>query len=187
MKSLRQILLSVCMIMALAATAEQPDPVIASINDAYQQANESMKKNKGMGSEMVIDFGYTVRGKGKSNEKLHFYYTTVQGTYWLAEGDDRDPHFFYYPLYFVTRDYNVGKQKFHEEYLFDNSSQRLVFALTQDYDEKGKRFDRRFYFHEGSVYHVEGPAATEFEQECVGYQAEELRHAFDWIIRNPKE
>ena len=188
MKGLRQFLLMGCTIMALVAAAEQPDPVISSIQEAYQQAKESMKKNKGMGNEMVTTLNYTVRGKGKTTETLHFFYNTVEGTYWLAEGDDRDPHFFYYPLYFVTRSYNIGKQKYYEEYLFDPSSQRLLFALTQDYDENGKRFDRRFYFHDGSIYNIVGPTITDnFMVDMVIYQADDLRHAFDWIIQNPKE
>ncbi len=187
MNILRQILLCTCMITALAATAEQSDPVISSIQNAYQQAKESMKKNKGMGNEMVTTFNYTVRGNGKTTETLHFFYNTVQGTYWLEEGDDRDPHFLYYPLYFVTRNYNIGKNKYYEEYLFDSSSQKLLFALTQDYDENGKRFDRRFYFHDGSIYNVIGPAATPYMIDHVFYQANDLRLAFDWIIQNPKE
>ena len=187
MKGLRQFMLMACTIMALACAAEQPDPVISSIRDAYQQAKESMKKNKGMGNEMETTLNYTVRGKGKTTETLHFFYNTVEGTYWLAEGDDRDPHFFYYPLYFVTRSYNRGKNKYYEEYLFDPSSQRLIFALTQDYDENGKRFDRRFYFLDGSIYQVIGPAATSFMEDEVVYQANELQLAFDWIIQNPKE
>ena len=187
MKGLRQIMLMGCAIIALVAAAEQPDPIISSINEAYQQAKESIKKNKGMGNEMVSTFDYTVRGEGKTTEKLHFFYNTVQGTYWLGEGDDSDPHFFYYPLYFVTRSYNIGKKKYYEEYLFDPSSQRLLFALTQDYDENGKRFDRRFYFHDGSIYHVIGPDATSFMQDMVFYQANDLRLAFDFLIGNPKE
>ena len=187
MKNLRHILLLACMITALAVAAEQPDPVISSIRDAYQNAKESMKKNKGMGNEMITTLNYTVRGQGKSNETLHFYYNTVEGTYWLAEGDDSDPHFFYYPLYFVTRTYNIGKKKYYEEFLYDPSSQNLLFALTQDYDENGKRFDRRFYFHDRSIYHVIGPEPTPFMVDNVIYQANELRLAFDWILRNPKE
>ena len=186
MKNLRLILLTTCLITVLTVAAEQPDPVIASIQTAYQQAKESTKKNKGMGNEMVTTLDYTVRGNGKTTETLHFFYNTVQGTYWLAEGDDRDPHFNYYPLYFVTRNYNIGKKKYYEEFLYD-SNQRLIFALTQDYDENGKRFDRRFYFQDGSIYHVIGPEPTPFMVDNVIYQANELRLAFDWIIRNPKE
>ncbi|MBR5685178.1 MAG: hypothetical protein IKX18_03360 [Muribaculaceae bacterium] len=188
MKGLRQIMLLGCTVMALVAAAQQPDPVISSIRAAYQQAKESMKKNKSKGNEMVTTLNYTVYGKGKTTEKLHFFYNTDEGTYWLAEGDNRDPHFNFYPLYFVTRSYNIGKQKYYEEYLFDASSQRLLFALTQDYDENGKRFDRRYYFQDGNIYDVVGPpVADDFMMEMVIYQADELRHAFDWIIRNPKE
>ena len=185
MKGLRQILLMGCTIMALVCAAEQPDPVISSIREAYQQAKEATKKNKGMGNEMVTTLDYTVRGQGKTTEKLHFFYNTVEGTYMFTE--DQDPHFFYYPLYLVTRSYNIGKKKYYEEYLFDPSSQRLLFALTQDYDENGKRFDRRFYFLDGSIYTVIGPATTPFMEDMVTYQADDLRHAFDWIMRNPKE
>ena len=187
MKFFRLLLLRGCAVMAFAAAAQEYDPVIASIDEARQQAKESMKKNKGMGNEMVTTLNYTVRGQGKSNETLHFYYNTVEGTYWLAEGDDRDPHFFYYPLYFITRTYNIGKKKYYEEFLYDPSSQNLLFALTQDYDENGKRFDRRFYFHDRSIYHVIGPEPTPFMVDNVIYQANELRLAFDWILRNPKE
>lgn len=187
MKNLRQILLLACMITALAVAAQESDPVISSINDAYQNAKVDLKKNKNMGNEMVTTLDYTVRGKGKTTETLHFYYNTVQGTYWLSEGDDRDPHFLYYPLYFVTRSYNIGKNKYYEEFLFDPSSQSLLFALTQDYDENGKRFDRRFYFQDRTIYHVIGPEPTAFMVDNVMYQANELRLAFDWIIRNPKE
>ena len=174
-----------CAIMALAGAAQQPDPIISSIRDAYQQAKESITKGKNKGNEMVTTLNYTVRGQGKTTETLHFFYNTDEGTYMLT--DDSDPHFFYYPLYFVTRSYNIGQKKYYEEYLFDPSSQRLLFALTQDYDENGKRFDRRFYFHDGSVYNVIGPAATALIEEHVVLQANDLRLAFDWIIRNPKE
>ena len=78
-----------CAIMALAAAAQQPDPVIASINDAYQKAKEATKKNKSMGNEMVTTLNYTVRDQGKTTEELHFYYNTIQGTYAFVE--DRDP------------------------------------------------------------------------------------------------
>ena len=185
MKSLRQFLLLGCTILALAAAAEQPDPIISSIKDAYQQAKAAMKKNKGMGSEMVSTLNYTVRGEGKTTETLHFYYNTVEGTYMLTE--DRDPHFFYYPLYFVTRKYNIGKKKYYEEFLFDAKSQRLLFASNQDYDENGKRFERQYYCHNGSVYSAVGPDITPFMKEVIIYQANELRLAFDWLIRNPKE
>ena len=187
MKYLRQILLLTCVITALAVAAQESDPVISSIRDAYQNAKESMKKNKGMGNEMVTTLDYTVRDQGKTTEMLHFYYNTVQGTYWLAEGDDRDPHFFYYPLYFVTRSYNIGKKKYYEEFLYDASSQNLLLAITQDYDENGKRFERRFYFQARNIYHVIGPEPTPFMVDNVMYQANELRLAFDWIARNPKE
>lgn len=185
MNGLRHIMLMICTVMALVAAAEQPDPIISSIRDSYQQAKESMKKNKSLGNEMVTTFDYTIRGKGKTTEKLHFFYNTVQGTYLLS--DDPDPHFFYHPLYFITRSYNIGKRKYYEEYLFDSSSQRLLYASTQDYDENGKRLDRQFYFHNGNLYEITGPATTSFIEEQVIYQAEELRHAFDWIMQNPKE
>ncbi|MBO4804285.1 MAG: hypothetical protein J5503_07025 [Muribaculaceae bacterium] len=185
MKGLRQIMLIGYAIMALTMAAEQPDPIISSINDAYQQAKAAIKKNKGMGNEMVTTLEYTVLGKGKTTESLHFYFNSVQGTYLLT--DDEDPHFIYYPLYFVTRSYNIGKQKYYEEYLFDSSSQRLLFVSTQDYDENGKRFDRQLYYHDGSIYYVIGPASTSNMDEFVIYQADDLRRAFDCIIRNPKE
>ena len=152
--------------IAIAATAQESDPVIVSIQDAYKQAKVMMKQNKGMGNELVTKANYTVRGKGKTTETFHF---------------------FYYSLYFVTRSYNIGKQKYYEEFLFDPSSQRLLFALVQDYDENGKRFDRRFYYHEGDLYKVVGPTSTQLNNDHVYYWSEEVRHAFDWIMRNPKE
>ena len=187
MKILRTLLILGCAISAFVAAAQQSDPIIASINKADQEAKEATKNNKSLGNEMVTTLNYTVYGKGKTTETLHFFYNTVQGTYWMPEGSDEDPHFLYHPLYFVTRSYNIGKQKYNEEYLFDSSSQRLLFASTQDYDENGKRLDRQFYFHDGSIYHVLGPAATAFMQDNVIYQANDLRLAFDWIIQNPKE
>lgn len=186
MKNLRKILLMGCAIIAFAAVAQQPDPVISSVKEAYRQAKESAKKNKGMGNEMVTTMNYTVRHQGKTTETLHFYYNTVEGTYLLS--DDSDPHFCYYPLYLVTRSYNIGKQKYNEEFLFDASSQRLLYAKKQYYDENGKRFDREFYYQNGSFYEMIGPPSTEsFMVESVYYEAEELRVAFDWLIRNPKE
>ncbi len=185
MKTLRQMLILAFATIAIAATAQESDPVIASIQDAYKQAKVMMKQNEGMGNELVTKANYTVRGKGKTTETFHFFYNTVEGTYLMD--DDGDPHFFYYPLYFVTRSYNIGKQKYYEEFLFDPSSQRLLFALVQDYDENGKRIDRRFYYHEGNLYKVVGPTSTSLINSQVYYWSEEVRHAFDWIMRNPKE
>ena len=68
MKKNRQILLAVCAMMALVAVAQQPDPVVASINDALSQAKVEMNKNKGMGNEAVTTLNYTVRGNGKTTE-----------------------------------------------------------------------------------------------------------------------
>ena len=179
--------MAACAMMALAATAQEADPVISSIRDAYQQAKVAIKQNKSKGNEMVTTSRYTVRGSGLTTEVLHFFYVTTEGTYWLNEGDTRDPHFNYFPLNFVTRSYNMGAKKFYEEYLFDPESQRLLFALTQGYDDSGRHYERRLYFHEGKVHKLVGTDATPFEQECVSLQANELLHAFDWLIRNPKE
>lgn len=185
MKILRTLLLVACTISALAVAAQQSDPIISSINEAYQNAKESTKKNKSLGNEMVTTINYSVRGQGKTTETLHFFFNTAQGTYGLT--DDPDPHFYYHPLFFITRSYNIGKKKYNEEYLFDSYSQRLLFAKTQDYDESGKRLDRQFYFHDGSLYLLLGPTATDYMTDMVVYQANELRLAFDWIIQNPKE
>lgn len=186
MKTLRQILLISCMTVAIAAAAVQPeDIVITSIRDAYSQAKEAIKSGKRQGNEMVTTLTYTMRGKGKTTETLHFFYKTVQGTYLMD--DDGDPHFYYYPLYFVTRSYNIGKNKYYEEYLFDTETERLIFAFIQDYDENGKKFDRRFYFKDGSMYDVLGPTPSPYMDEQVMVQANELKHAFDNIARNPKE
>ena len=187
MKKIRLILFAAFAIMALTVAAEQPDAVVTSIRDAYQQAKASIKKDRIKGNEMVTSMSYTVRGEGKTTETLHFFYITEEGTYWLNEGDTRDPHFNYYPLYFVTRSYNIGKKKYYEEFLFDAKSQRLLFASNQDYDENGKRFERQYYCHNGSVYSAVGPDITPFMKEVIIYQANELRLAFDWLIRNPKE
>ena len=185
MKTLRHFLFAACALIALTCAAGDPDPIISSIDDAYQHAKELTKKNKSLGNEMVTTINYTVRGQGKTTETLHFFYNTAEGTYLLD--DDGDPHFFYYPLYLVTRKYNIGKKKYYEEYLFDSQSQRLLFVSTQDYDQNGKRFDRRFYIKDGSVYKIIGPAMAPFMEDNVIYMADDLLHAFDWIIRNPKE
>ena len=186
MKRFRQLmLLALCAVVALGAAAEDPDPLISSISTAYEQAHVAMKKNKSMGNEMVTKITRSVRGKGKTTETIHFYYNTVEGTW--AMTDDSDPHFFYHPLYFVTRSYNIGKQKYYEEYLFDASSQELLFALTQDYDENGKRIERRFFYDEGTLYADLGPEPGPMMDQLVLMQANELRHGFDWLIQNPKE
>ena len=54
MKYLRLILLTTCMIAVLTVAAEQNDPVISSIQAAYQQAKESTKKNKGLGNDSML-------------------------------------------------------------------------------------------------------------------------------------
>lgn len=184
-KSFRLLLLMGCAIVAFAAAAQEYDPVIASIDEARQQAKESIKKNKSLGNEMVTTVNYTVRGQGKTTETLHFYFNTAQGTYFMP--DDSDPHFFYHPLYYVTRSYNIGKKKYNEEYLFDSYSQRVMYVMTQDYDANGKLIERKMYFHEGSVYFVQGPPLNGFMEDVILMQANELRIAFDNIIRNPKE
>ena len=45
MKSLRLILLATCMITVLTVAAEQPDPVISSIQTAYQKAKYKLQHN----------------------------------------------------------------------------------------------------------------------------------------------
>lgn len=186
MKTIRQTLLISCMIVVLTAAAAQPDDaVVTSIRNAYSQAKEAIKSGKNQGNEMVTTLNYTVRGEGKTTETLHFFYKTVQGTYMMD--DDGDPHFYYYPLYFITRSYNIGKRKYYEEFLFDTDTEQLIFAFMQGYDENGKKIDRRFYFKDGSVYDTLGPAPTPYMEEQVMLQADELKRAFNNIARNPKE
>ncbi len=185
MKFFRILLLMGCAIVAFAAVAQEYDPVIASIDEARQQAKESIKKNKSMGNEMVTTVNYTVRGQGKTTKTVRFYFNTAQGTYFMP--DDSDPHFFYHPLYYVTSSYNIGKKKYNEEYLFDSYSQRLMYLMTQDYDANGKFIERKIYFHEGSVYFVQGPPIDDFMEAVYLMQANELKIAFDNIIGNPKE
>lgn len=187
MKALRHFVLAVGAMMALTAAAEQPDAVITSIREAYSQAQSAVKQNKGQGNELVSTMRYTVRGSGLTTEVLHFFYVTTEGTYLLNEGDTRDPHFNYYPLNLVTRSYNMGAKKFYEEYLFEPDSQRLLFVLMKGYDDNGRRYERRFYYKDRELYKFVGTEATDFEKECVAYQADELLHAFDWLMRNPKE
>ena len=166
MKTLRQALLISCFLVAFTALALQPDDaVITSISNAYSQAKEAIKSGKNQGNEMVTTFNYTVRGEGKTTETLHFFY----------------------PLYFITRSYNIGKRKYYEEFLFDTDTDQLIFAFMQDYDQNGKKIDRRFYFKDGSVYDTLGPAPSPYMAEQVMQQATELKLAFNNISRNPKE
>lgn len=186
MKTLRQTLFISCFLVAFTALALQPDDaVITSIRNAYSQAKEAIKSGKNQGNEMVTTLNYTVRGEGKTTETLHFFYKTVLGTYMMD--DDGDPHFYYYPLYFITRSYNIGKRKYYEEFLFDTDTDQLIFAFMQDYDQNGKKIDRRFYFKDGSVYDTLGPAPSPYMAELVMQQAAELKLAFNNISRNPKE
>lgn len=179
------------LIMALAVSvssmaAEQSDAVVSSIRNAYQQAKASIKADRSKGNEMVASFKYTVRGKGLTTETVHFFYVTDEGTYLLAD-DGEDPHFNYYPLYFVTRSYNLGNKKYYEEYLFDKSSQRLIFVYIRGYDANGKRAEQRLYYSDGDLHTSIGPSATSETPEMIVYTARDLRNAFDWLIRNPKE
>lgn len=186
MKSLRLILLTASTVIALASGAQQADPVVTSINSAYAQAKESIKANKRMGNDMVTTIHYYVPGKGRTTETVKFFFYTTQGIFALTPlGEDRTFH--YYPLFFITREYNIGDRKYYEEYLFESSDEHLIYASTQHYDEQGKRIDRKFYFKEGNVHAVTGPAATQRIQEDVYYQAMELKHAFDNMVKNPKE
>ncbi len=179
--------MAACAMMAIAAAAQQPDPVITSIRDAYRQAKAGIKQNKSKGNEMVTTMRYTVRGSGLTTDELHFFYVTTEGTYMLNEGDNRDPHFNYYPLNLITRYYNKGAKKYYEEYLFDPESERLLFVLNQGYDDDGNYYERRLYFNGGSVYKVVGTDTSTFDQQVITLQAGELRHAFDNLINNPKE
>lgn len=178
------ILMSLVGLSAMAA--EQSDAVVSSIRKAYQQAQASVKADRSQGNELVTTARYTVRGKGKTTETLHFFYVNEEGTYLLAK-DGEDPHFFYYPLYFVTRIYNIGNKKYYEEYLFDKSSQRLIFVYIRGYDTNGQRAEQRLYYHEGDLYKVVGPSATSETPEMITYTAADLRNAFDLLMRNPKE
>lgn len=186
MKSLRIYLFTVCVLVVVAAAAQNPDPVIASIDEAYAEAKAMIKKNAKSDGCMTSTINYYVPGQGRTTETLNFYSRTVRGNYLMVD-EDSEPHFHYYPLYFVTRDYNIGKKKYHEEFLYDSKTERPIFALTQDYDEQGKRFDRRFYFQGSSVYTMLGPEPTANTDMLVYYWAEELKHGFDDLMRNPKE
>lgn len=179
-------MLMASLVIALASAAQQPNEVVESINAAYAKAQESIKANKRMGNDMVTTIHYYVPGKGRATETVKFFFYTTQGIFALTPpGEDNTFH--YYPLFFIARDYNIGDRKFHEEYLFESSDEHLIYASTQHYDEQGNRIDRKFYFKEGNVLAVTGPAASQRIQDDVYYQAMELKHAFDNMVKNPKE
>ena len=76
-----------CAIVAFAAVAQEYDPVIASIDEARQQAKESMKKNKSLGNEMVTTVNYTVRGQGGFLDHLtgkHGGFPSLKKRLWIT-------------------------------------------------------------------------------------------------------
>ncbi len=186
MKTIRLMLLALGMLAMATAAAQDPDPVMARIDEAYATAQAAVKQNAQSEGDMTTTIHYYVPGHGRTTETMKFYCRTVRGNY-LVTDEDMDPHFHYYPLYFVTRDYNIGKQKYHEEFLYDTTTERPIFALTQEYDDQGKRVERRFYFQDSNVYAMLGPAPTSRTDMQVYYWAEELKHGFDDLMRNPKE
>ena len=103
MKSLRIYLFTVCVLVVVAAAAQNPDPVIASIDEAYAEAKAMIKKNAKSDGCMTSTINYYVPGQGRTTETLNFYSRTVRGNYLMVD-EDSEPHFHYYPLYFVTRD-----------------------------------------------------------------------------------
>ena len=180
------VLACVCSVLPLSVVAQAPDPVITHIDEAYSKTKALIKKNAKSEGDMTTTIHYYVPGQGRTTETMKFYCRTVRGNYLMID-EDSEPHFHYYPLYFVTRDYNIGKRKYHEEYLYDSTTERPIFALVQDYDDQGKRIERRFYFQDSNVYAMLGPEPTSRTDMLVYYWAEELKHGFDDLMRNPKE
>ena len=183
---MRFTLLTFCMMLALAAGASQPgDHITNAIDEAYRQAKETIKRDTKMGNDMVTTVQYIVPGTGKTTETLHFFFKTIETK--LYSGDDKVEASYYFPLYYVVSTRKVRLTPLREEYLFDPSTERLIFAHVQELDERGAVVDCRFYFHDGAVYSVQGETTPPVMDSVVMFRAQDLKHAFDNLIRNPKE
>ncbi|MBP3739113.1 MAG: hypothetical protein J6I72_08725 [Muribaculaceae bacterium] len=186
MKTLRLSLFMACFVLACVARAAQPgDPVIDAIDKAYRQAQEAIKHDSKMGNDMVTTVRYIVPEKGKTTATLRFFFKTIQTEMYMP--DENVEPYYYHPLYFIERTYNVRTHKLCEQYLFDPSTEQFLFALVQDLDELGQLVERRYYYHEGDIYSKQGEPGEPNDEIIVMYQAQDLKRAFDNIIMNPKE
>lgn len=181
MKQFRLLFLVFGLLIAFSTVAnETGDPVINAIKSEYSQAKNIIKsndKNKATRNSMTTTMRYLVPGKGMATETVQFFFNTEQ----FGENNE----FVNYQLFFVTRQYKLGDRKCYEEYLYNNNSQP-VFVFIQDYDDNGKRQDKRFYYLDGSIYKTLGPT-MDYEDLSTMIQAQDYRQSFDNLIRNAKE
>ncbi len=180
MKTLRQTLLLLAIVaVGISAAAQEADPVIASIRQAYDKACQTIKRgDKNARNEMVSTLKYQVPGSGQVTETFRFFSR--------LEVFGENNEFTNYALYFVTRQYKIAGRKYYEEYLFNRNS-TPIFVFKQGYDEAGKKTEKRLYYQNGTIYSVVGELTETYEAEISYAYATEFRQAFDNLIRNAKE
>ena len=181
MRLFRQtLLLAALLAFSSALAVDSSDPVILSIRNCYNKAQEAVKNNgkdKQKRSDMVTTLHYMVPGSGPTTETLQFFFNMA------LFGEESE--FVDYRLYFITRKYNLGNRKFYEEYLYDNG--QLVFVFKQGYNSDGKKVDKRLYYRNGEIYQVVGELTEPYETEITRYLANDYLVSFNNLIRNAKE
>ena len=178
---LRGLVLMALMLTAGLRAAAEDDAVITDIGKQYHQALTTIKQHKRTAAkhDMVTTMRYEVPGKGAAVETLHFFFNLEQ----FGENGE----FVNYQLFFVTRQLRLAGRHYYEEYLYDNRSGQLAFAVKRDYDSAGKRVEKRFYYRDGTIYRTTGAPLGQYEDDLTMMLSQDYRHAFDNLIRNAKE
>ncbi len=114
--------------------------IIEAIQQQYQKAVrwvEESQMSDETNNSMQIDIRQVTSGHTTRVKRYEFYY---QPDTWN--------------LYFVRLSYNKGRQRYNEEYMFDDKTQDLVYAsLKHDIPNSSSKSECRCYFYNKELSH----------------------------------
>ena len=153
--------------LTLSAVPDRRSDAIAAVRKAYQEAKESMAINAEEtipSNDLTATYHYNIPGCGETTEVIHaWFYLEEHEEDWGSS----------YPIYFITRKYNIAAGNYYEEYLFDDETGKLIFAFLQgdDFQSEGVKVNEERYY-----YDAQGLAAEIIKGRRM--------HENDEIVRN---
>lgn len=180
-------LLLLCLLAAIAVQAQTSAKAkarVAEVRKLYAEAKERMAYNDQdeypAKSNMETTYYYMAPGAGPIKHYVKYYLSTKE----TDEGEILS-----YTTYFVSDSYNSGARKIYEEYLFDEETDKLVFAYGYEENGNGSKNEARFYFYkDGTLAHkdvkVDSEWGTFLDEDYITRTGANLKKAQDLMINN---
>ena len=158
---------------SLSAAQDRRSDAISAVRKAHKEAKEVCARSNDSSiprNDLTITYHYMVPACGETCD-------TIRGWFELTQDEENWTNS--YPIFFITRKYNIAARNFYEEYLFDRQSGKLLFVFLQGdvyTDDAGITVnEERYYYDERGLAAESIKGSRQQEDADIVRYAEALR------------